>query len=181
MPILSKTWIGCAEGNFASGRLDYKPEGIVIHLMAGTLIGTDTWFLTTPEKRDEPPSSAHYGVGKEGQIHQYVKEEDRAFHAGRLNPQPPTLALLLQFRNTNPNNFLIGIEHEGQLEDEWPEAMIEASAALIAEICQRWDIPIDRTHIVGHHEIFSDKPCPGPKCPLELMVEMAQKPEGSRT
>jgi hypothetical protein len=39
--------------------------------------------------------------------------------------------------------------------------MKRVSANLIREICQRWQIPIDRNHIVGHFEIFSKKPnCP---------------------
>ncbi len=33
--------------NFWSGRQGHKPEGIVIHIMAGTLIGTDAWFNNT--------------------------------------------------------------------------------------------------------------------------------------
>lgn len=175
MADLPKTWIGCDPANFAVGRPGFKPEGICIHLMAGSLAGTDVWFLTSPEKRGQPPSSAHYGIGKEGQIHQYVKEEDRAFHAGRvLNP---TAKLVTEtFPSVNPNQFLIGVEHEGTLDDEWPEAMIDASSALIAEICARWEIPIDRDHIVKHHEIFSQKPCPGPRCPIDLIVEMAAKP-----
>jgi hypothetical protein len=39
--------------------------------------------------------------------------------------------------------------------------MKQSSATLIREICQRWQIPIDRNHIVGHFEVFSKKPnCP---------------------
>jgi N-acetylmuramoyl-L-alanine amidase len=175
MADLTKTWIGCDPGNFAVGRAGYKPEAIVIHLAAGSLIGTDSWFLMSPEKRGEPASSAHYCVGKEGQIHQYVKEEDRAYHAGRV--LEPTAKLVTEtFPGVNPNLWTIGIEHEGMLDDDWPEAMIDASAALVAEICLRWDIPIDRDHIIKHHEVFSAKPCPGPKCPIDLIVEMAQKP-----
>jgi N-acetylmuramoyl-L-alanine amidase len=138
--------------NFWSGRQDHKPEGIVIHIMAGTLIGTDAWF-------NNPKSqvSAHYGIGKKGEVHQYVKEEDSAWHAGKVSNQN---ALLVK-PNINPNLYTIGIEHEGSESDEWTEEMKNASATLIRDICIRWNIPIDRNHIIGHYQITSKKPnCP---------------------
>lgn len=138
--------------NFWSGRQGYKPEGIVVHIMAGTLIGTDAWF-------NNPKSqvSAHYGIGKKGEIHQYVKEEDSAWQAGTVsNPS----ALLIK-PNINPNLYTIGIEHEGSESDEWMEEMKNASATLIRDVCVRWNIPIDRNHIIGHYQITSKKPnCP---------------------
>ena len=30
--------------NYSTGRLGYRPEAIVIHVMDGTLVGTDSWF-----------------------------------------------------------------------------------------------------------------------------------------
>jgi N-acetyl-anhydromuramyl-L-alanine amidase AmpD len=41
--------------------------------MDGTLAGTDAWF-TNPASQ----VSAQYGIGKNGEVHQYVKEEDTA-------------------------------------------------------------------------------------------------------
>ena len=70
-----------AAANFAHGRNGLKPQGIVIHLMDGTLLGTDAWFLNGNRGS---VSSAHYGIGKTGEIHQYVKDEDRAYHAGNV-------------------------------------------------------------------------------------------------
>ena len=120
--------------------------------MDGTLVGTDSWFAN-------PASlvSSHYGIGRTGEVHQYVKEEDTAWHAGRVDA--PVWKLIKS--NINPNLYTVGIEHEGKPDDVWTDAMKQSSAALIREICQRWQIPIDRNHIVGHFEIFSKKPnCP---------------------
>lgn len=168
------TWIGCAAGNFSPGRAGHKPDLIVIHLMDGTLQGTDTWFLTPPSERNNGDfaSSAHYGIGKAGQVHQYVHQEDEAFHAGRV--LIPTAKLVVERHGVNPNLYSIGIEHEGTPTDEWPDEMIEASAQLVAQLAAGHEIPLDRDHVVGHHEIFSAKSCPGDKCPIDQIVERAK-------
>ena len=138
--------------NFWAGRKGYRPEGVVIHIMDGTLVGTDSWFAN-------PASlvSSHDGIGRTGEVHQYVKEEDTAWHAGRVD----AAVWKLIKPNINPNLYTVGIEHEGKPDDVWTDAMKQSSAELIRDICQRWQIPIDRNHIVGHFEIFSKKPnCP---------------------
>ncbi|MEK7643254.1 MAG: peptidoglycan recognition family protein [Patescibacteria group bacterium] len=138
--------------NFWSGRKGYRPEAVVIHIMDGTLVGTDSWFATPTSQ-----VSAHYGVGRGGEIHQYVQEGDTAWHAGRVDK--PSWKLIKP--DTNPNLYTIGIEHEGKPNDVWIDAMKQTSANLIREICKRWQIPIDRQHIIGHYQIFSQKPnCP---------------------
>lgn len=150
MPTLQKIWKGSP--NFWQGRKSYKPEAVVIHIMAGTIQGTDSWFNNASSQ-----VSAHYGVAKSGEIHQYVKEEDTAWHAGIICQ--PSWKFLKP--NINPNLYTIGIEHEGQAEDVWTEETKKASASLIQEACQRWQIPIDRDHIIGHYQITAKKPnCP---------------------
>ena len=150
MNTIQKVWKGSP--NFWTGRKGYKPELVVIHIMDGTLSGTDAWFANPASQ-----VSAHYGIGKSGEVHQYVKEEDAAWHAGRVDA--PSAKLVKS--NVNPNLYTIGIEHEGKPEDTWTDATKQASASLIREICQRWQIPIDRDHIIGHCEIYSKKPnCP---------------------
>jgi N-acetylmuramoyl-L-alanine amidase len=113
--------------------------------------------------------SAHYGIGTHGAIHQYVGESDTAYHAGRSFE--PVWTLLKP--GTNPNLYTIGIEHEGTAESLWPDAMYTSSARLIAAVCNRWCIPIDRAHIVGHREIYARKTCPGNAVDLEHLVGLA--------
>ena len=157
--------------NFWVGRKGYRPEGVVIHIMDGTLVGTDSWFAN-------PASlvSAHYGIGRTGEVHQYVKEEDTAWHAGRVDA--PAWKLIKP--NINPNLYTVGIEHEGKPDDVWTDAMKQSSADLIREICKRWQIPIDRTHIVGHFEIFSKKPnCPASN--KKIIDELVALASGQQT
>lgn len=142
--------------NFLLGRtfggIAYKPEAIVIHIMEGSLTGTDSWFASFASA-----VSSHYGIGRAGEIHQYVSESDSASHAGiEVSPSWHLLKT-----TGNPNYYTIGIEHEGTSTTIWTEETKQASAALIKDICTRWNIPLDRDHIIGHYEIKSSKPnCP---------------------
>jgi len=138
--------------NFSKGRGAYKPEAIVIHIMEGTLLGTASWF-----RNPSSQVSTHYGVGKGGEVHQYVKEEDTAWHAGGIQ-SPAWNQIRL---GVNPNAYTIGIEHEGNSKSVWTPEMKNASASLIKDICTRWNIPINRSFIIGHYQITTNKPnCP---------------------
>jgi len=156
------TWIGSC--NKALGRRGFRPEAIVIHIMEGTLAGTDEWF-------NDPVSkvSAHYGIGRGGQVHQYVHEGDTAYHAGRVfgSTWP------LRKAGVNPNLYTVGIEHEGGEDSEWPDALYEASAELVAMVGSRWGIPLDRLHVIGHREIYARKTCPGRVVDLDHLVDLA--------
>lgn len=58
--------------------------------------------------------------------------------------------------NREWNERSIGIEHEGFVDapDRWfTDFAYQASAELAADISARYDIPIDREHIVGHQEV----------------------------
>lgn len=155
-------------GNFAKGRQGYTPEIIVIHIMDGTFLGTDSWFR-------DPVSgvSSHYGVSP-SEIYQWVDEKDTAFHAGIvLRPK-----FELYKPGVNPNFYTIGIEHVGKplQNDVWGESMKNLSAELIADIAVRNNIPLDRKHIIGHYQIRADKPnCPAVnKAIIDELIALAK-------
>jgi len=161
--IREHTWIGCPESNFRKGRpLGFRPEAIVIHIMDGSFSAGESVFLSVGTLK-----SAHYGVSKEGVIHQYVDENDTAFHAGVV--VNPTWTLLKP--RANPNFYTIGIEHEGRPDDAWPEAQLAASAGLIGEIVARWKITLDVLHLPGHHLIRANKTCPGNWLQIGQLIE----------
>ena len=155
--------------NFYSGRKSYKPEAIVIHIMEGSLAGTDSWFGNRQAR-----VSAHYGVGKSGEVHQYVDEKNTAWHAGVITT--PSWSLIKKAGNglyINPNYYTIGIEHEGTVDTDWTDAMYESTSTLIAEISKRWNILVDRNHVIGHHEIYAVKACPGHKVDFNRLIALA--------
>jgi N-acetyl-anhydromuramyl-L-alanine amidase AmpD len=93
--------------------------------------------------------SAHYVVRSgDGFVAQCVRERDIAWHAG----------------NWDHNTRSIGIEHEGWSTQPsyFTHTMYERSARLTAGICDRYGLPKDRAHIIGHHEVpGSDHTDPG--------------------
>lgn len=151
--------------NFWKGRKGYKVQAIVIHIMDGTLQGTDAWF-------SNPRSmvSAHYGVAKTGNVHQYVLEEDTAWHAGKV--KNPKWKLLKQ--GINPNLYTIGIEFEGRDNEKLTTAQLVIGAWLIFKICAGWSITIDTDHIIPHNWVYAGKICPGSGISIGRLVRLAQ-------
>ena len=146
-------WIGCPDANFHHGRpFGLRPEAIVVHIMDGSFAAGESVFRDPTTQK-----SAHYGISKAGEVHQYVDENDTAFHAGIVvNPTWPLLK-----PRVNPNFYTLGIEHEGRPDDIWPEAQLAASASLITQIAARWKIALDDLHVIRHHQIRASKTCPG--------------------
>jgi hypothetical protein len=55
--------------------------GLVVHIMEGTLDGTDGWF-----RNPKAQASAHFGVGKGGLTYQWVDTDDKAWAQAGGNP-----------------------------------------------------------------------------------------------
>ena len=159
---IEKKWIGCPAVNFLKGRpFSLRPEAIVVHIMDGSFAAGESVFLDAQSRK-----SAHYGISRTGEIHQYVDESDTAYHAGVvINPTWPLLK-----PKVNPNFYTIGIEHAGRPDDVWPPAQLDASATLIGEIAAKWGIALDPLHVIGHHQIRANKTCPGNTITVETIL-----------
>lgn len=115
-----------------------KPiKRIVIHWIVGNLAAADATF-----KKLGGQTSAHYGV-ENNNVHQYVDEAHTAYHAG-------VYAI---------NQESIGIEHSAAPDRPASEATYQSSGKLIAEICKRYNIPLDRQHIQKHSEFKATQCC----------------------
>jgi V8-like Glu-specific endopeptidase/N-acetyl-anhydromuramyl-L-alanine amidase AmpD len=131
---------------------------VVIHVTDGPSVSSAVNTFASSSAH----TSAHYIVGQDGEIVQMVRENDVAWHANSANGES------------------IGIEHvaisrggvnyprrDGSMQhyDEMPpaEAQYAASAGLTAYLCNKYSIPVDRTHILGHSEAdpkTSHRSCP---------------------
>jgi len=146
-----------------------QPPLIVLHTMAGSLAGTLAYFQNPTSE-----VSSHYGVGKKGEIHQYVKETDGAWTNGRIL-KPSSQQVIT--RGGNPNLYTITIEFEGKDRGGTiDEPQYQTGLWLIKEIAARWRIPLTREYIIGHFEIDSGNKanCPGPFFPWTLLMNHLQ-------
>lgn len=155
------TWIGSP--NFGlprgtSGRAGHAVIAIVDHIMSGTLAGTDSWFQTPSSQ-----ASAHFGIGKNGEIHQYVDINNVAWANGGV--ARPSWPLLID--GVNPNYYTVSIEHEGQSGEQLTEAQYQATLALHRWLCEVFQITPNENTIIGHYRIdsVSRAGCPGPGFP----------------
>src|SRR5215467_12695592 len=121
---MHKQWCGCSAQNFRPQRAGSKPEIIVVHRTGGSLAEIDARFLKAGTF-----CSAHYAIGADGAVHQYVEESDTAFHAGVVANPEWTLK-----PGQNPNLYSIGIELAGTSGDSVADAQYAAAAELLAEI-----------------------------------------------
>lgn len=172
-------WIGCAPRNFRAGRPAGRTiEGVVIHIIAGSQAAADSTFL---DNTLSEPRSAHYSVSRNGDIHQYVHEEDTAYHAGVV--VQPTWPLMEQRKTAtgayiNPNYYTVGIEHEGSADDDWTDAMYAASGSLLRALSQKYEPlkVLSRANVVMHREIRANKLCPGTKVDMQRLIAEAMRP-----
>lgn len=121
----------------------HKIDRVVIHHNSGTNYqgALSTWL-----KGGRANTSAHYEITPT-QIIGAVDETRSAWHAG----------------NKAMNQRSIGLEHVNSAgAPDWPvaEETLKLSAKLCADICKRYGIPIDSTHIIPHKSIVATD-CPG--------------------
>lgn len=148
-------WIAAASSNYTHGRSS-RVRYVVIHDIEGTMPGAIATF-----RNPSRGASAHYIIrSRDGHIVQMVRETDTAWHAGHW-----------LF-----NSAGIGIEHEGfayrpRGGGYYTSTLYRASAELTCAIARRYDIPVDRRHVIGHANVPSsrssttlcpdDRPCGG--------------------
>ncbi|MFJ3583109.1 N-acetylmuramoyl-L-alanine amidase [Streptomyces sp. NPDC090127] len=100
-----------------------------------------SWDVTLGLVQDPTYVSWQYSLrSSDGHIAQHMPLKDVGWHAG----------------NWFVNAKSVGLEHEGFLTapDSWyTEAMYRSSARLVRYLAQRYDIPLDRQHVLGHDNV----------------------------
>ena len=113
---------------------------IVIHTTETSYNGAINWF-TLPNKN----ASGHYFIrSSDGEITQMVRDADIAWHAGDWHAG-----------DWATNVRSIGIEHEAFVNDStwYTDTMYHASAVLVRHLAAKYNIPLNRQHIIGHVEV----------------------------
>lgn len=152
-------------GNFKKGRCGWTPSLFVLHTTEGSYDGSCSWFCN-------PKSgvSAHYVIGVNGEVTQFVDIADTAYACGTsslpndaryygkaTNP-------IAKNRRANANYFAINYEIVGaynavlkkcSITSKQIETVIQLIAKDREEIFQKYGntVPLDRTRICGHYEV----------------------------
>lgn len=152
--------------NYRDREAGVIPDAIAIHIADGSKASVISTF-----KDPSVQKSSHFLVNKDGSITQFVSTSKAAYCTG--NVDNPINSLYLARPTKNPNDWSIAIEHEGFGTEDITSAQYATTALICKYLHDKWNIPLDRTHIFGHREIFSKKECPG-KINVEKIVQMAR-------
>lgn len=135
------------------GQLEVR--GLVVHIMDGTLAGTDSWFRNPISE-----ASSHFGTGRAGQLYQWVSASDRAWAQG------------------SGNTSWLSSENEGRGGQALTEAQIDRNAEIFAWVHQTYGVPLRRAagpddrglgwHGMGGKAWGNHPNCPGPKIVAQL-------------
>ncbi|MFD3336064.1 peptidoglycan-binding protein [Streptomyces sp. NPDC058700] len=131
-------------------------RGLVVHIMDGSLAGTDSWFRNPVSE-----ASSHWGTGRTGQLYQWVDTKDRAWAQG------------------NGNASWLSSENEGRGGQALTEAQIDRNAEIFAWVHQTYDnVPLRRAtgpndrglgwHGMGGKAWGNHPDCPGTKIVAQL-------------
>lgn len=131
-----------ADQGFNKGRGDNKIQGIVMHSSDGTeKSDVNTLRGNDPTHR----VSSHFYVTRDGRVYQFVNENDTAWHAGQTLDN-----------SKYGNSATIGIEQEHvDGKQDWPEAQVKASAALVASLRGKYSLGQDQ--IYAHSQIAPER------------------------
>jgi N-acetyl-anhydromuramyl-L-alanine amidase AmpD len=106
---------------------------IVIHKADGSAQSCYNWFQSPQAK-----VSAHYVVDDGGNVFQMVPDQNIAYHCG----------------NSPYNRRSIGIENGGWThKNDISDIHLRGLAKLTRWLCDKYRIPKDRSHIIGHDEV----------------------------
>lgn len=143
-------------------------RGVVIHIMAGTLPGTDSWFRNPDAK-----ASSHFGTGKGGHLWQWVDTADRAWAQGAGNRQ------------------WLSVENEGKGGDALTDAQLDRCAQVLAWAHKTYGVPLQLAtspegrglgyHAMGGSAWGGHTSCPGTRIIAQLgeIVARAKKLTGT--
>jgi N-acetylmuramoyl-L-alanine amidase len=187
-------WVGTSGQNMTPGRAGHTPIAIMNHVMLGTLNGTKDAFADPSHQ-----ASAHYGIGVDGTIMQFVADTDMAWANGPVRrPQTwiPWIADCVK-RGTNPNLLTVSVEwagyhqggvwvpvtyngqtlqtlQRGSIKQLWvpSEVQYQAGLWLHRQLIARHQITVDRQHICRHSDVDGVTKwfCPGDGFPLARLL-----------
>ena len=113
------------------------PNFVIIHGTSDDTVDQALLTLTDPLRR----VSAHYLIGRDGEVFQLVDERARAWHAGESK----------WGADADLNSVSLGIELDNNGDEPFPDVQISALLMLLDGIQERYHIPA--ANYVGHADV----------------------------
>lgn len=152
----------------SSSRNGTRIDMVILHHSATTNVNSVLSMMTSGSRT----VSANYVLGNDGHIYGVVPEELRAWTSGSSTDggkgaQFDRRAITFECANLSTNGWTIS------------DATYESLAKLLADFHNRYGIPLDRDHVVGHRELYTkwrasySTACPG-GMDIDRVVNMAR-------
>lgn len=142
-------------------------RGVVVHIMAGTLAGTDSWF-----RNSRAQASSHFGTGKTGALYQWVDTSDRAW------------------AQASGNSSWLSVENEGKGGDALTSAQMDRIADVLRWAHEKYGVPLQVAsspsgrglgyHAMGGAAWGGHTSCPGSRIVAQL-PEIVARAKGGTT
>lgn len=155
----------------------FQPEMVMIHFCSAVQLDEDDPYNMDLVRSTfiDNEVSTHYIIERDGTIRCYIPEDRVAWHAGRgqwwldekftnaMNQYAIGIEMVAMGSKKDMSPYMTGKEYDAMDQSlmGYTEAQYEALRALVNDLCQRYDIPLDRDHIIGHQEYATKKRDPG--------------------
>lgn len=171
--------------NYSSQR-EHAPEMVMIHFTSAVMLDRNDPYNMELVRSifEEYQVSPHYIIQRDGTILCYIPEDRVAWHAGKgtwqndekftnaMNQYAIGIELVAMGSQSDMSIYLTQSEYAAldQSLMGFTEAQYVALSELINDLCQRYDIPLDRQHVIGHDEYSPSKTDPGELFDWEKLI-----------
>ncbi len=164
-------------GHDVSWARKYIPEYVMIHFCSAVVNHRKDPYNMEYVRQTfiDADVSIHYILDRDGTVYCYVSEDRAAWHAGKgtwlddpkytnkMNYYSIGIEVVGMGSYKDMSGYLTKKEYEA-LDPEllgFTDAQYTSLKALVEDICGRYDIPLDRDHVIGHQEYSPKKKDPG--------------------
>lgn len=148
-------------GNYTVGRSGRKIEYIAIHHMAGVLTAESCGKIFQKAGRN---GSSHYGVGKNGEIGQYVDEANTAWCNSNWDSNCKSVTI-------ETSNSSVGGDYPVS------DTVLNSLIKLVADIAKRNNITLVKGKTLVWHSMYTATTCPGNylRSKMDYIIEQVNK------
>ena len=164
-------------GHDFSWEQEFPPEYVMIHFCSAVVNHRDDPYNVEYVRQTfvDADVSIHYLLDRDGTVYCYIPEDRSAWHAGvgtwlndekytnKMNKYSIGIEVMAIGSYNDMSGYLTKKEYNALPEEHigYTDAQYEALKTLVADICFRNNIPLDRQHVIGHQEFSPKKKDPG--------------------